>query len=60
MVKSARTLGEAAGAFTRIDFYATTQGAVFGEFQLLFDLVDWNANADAAIRSLWRGRDGGG
>ena len=60
MVASARTLGEAVGAFTRIDFYATKRGAIFGEFQLLFDLVDWNANADAAIQRHWRGRDGGG
>ena len=33
---------------------------VFGEFQLLFDLVDWNDRADAAIRTMWRGRDGAG
>ena len=58
MVATARRLGEAVGAFSRIDFYATPNGPVFGEFQLLFDLVDWNANADDAIRRLWRGRDG--
>ena len=60
MVQQARTLGDAVGAFSRIDFYATTKGPVFGEFQLLFDLVDWNENADDAIRRHWRGRDGAG
>ena len=60
MVDTARRLGDAVGAFARIDFYATPRGPVFGEFQLLFDLVDWNANADAAVRAHWRGRDGAG
>jgi hypothetical protein len=58
MVATARRLGEAVGVFTRIDFYATPRGPVFGEFQLLFDLVDWNENAERAIRAHWRGRDG--
>lgn len=60
MVATARPLGAAVGAFARIDIYATPRGAVFGEFQLLFDLVDWNDRADAAIRTMWRGRDGAG
>ncbi len=60
MVATARRLGEAVGAFARVDFYATPRGPVFGEFQLLFDLVDWNEHADAAIRTMWRGRDGAG
>ena len=59
MVAMVRRLGEAAGVFTRIDCYATPRGPVFGEFQLLFDLVDWNENAERAIRTHWRGRDGG-
>jgi hypothetical protein len=60
MVASASALGSAVGAFARVDFYATPLGPVFGEFQLLFDLTDWNGEADRAIRTLWRGRDGAG
>ena len=60
MVATASMLGEAVGAFCRVDFYATARGPIFGEFQMLFDLVDWNANADRAIRKLWRGRNGAG
>lgn len=32
MIKSARKLSKACGIFIRIDFYATIEGAVFGEF----------------------------
>ena len=57
-VATAQRLGAAVDAFTRIDLYATPRGPVFGEFQLLFDLVDWNENAESAIRTHWRGREG--
>ena len=47
----ARALGAAAGVFTRVDLYASTDGPVFGEFQCLFDLRDWNRACDDAIRA---------
>ena len=58
MVGVARALGAAAGVFTRVDLYASTDGPVFGEFQCLFDLRDWNRACDDAIRAHWRGWDG--
>ena len=60
MVGTVRRLGAAAGCFGRIDMYATVdRGAVFGEYQFLFDLRDWNSTCDENIRRHWRGWDGG-
>lgn len=58
MVDVVRALGAATGVFTRVDMYATTSGPIFGEFQLIFDLRDWNGACDEAIRQHWRGLDG--
>lgn len=59
LVNSAIGLGECLGIFMRIDLYATTRGAVFGEFTPQPQGgKGFTPAADRWLGSLWRGKEG--
>ena len=61
LVSTAKLLGKSVGVFMRIDLYATTRGAVFGEFTPQphggRGFTEWS---DEWLGSLWKGKDGCG
>ena len=59
LISTAKLLGKSVGVFMRIDLYATTPGAVFGEFTPQphggKGFTEW---ADEWLGSLWEGKEG--
>ena len=56
---TARILGEELGIFMRIDLYATTKGAVFGEFTPQpHGGNGYTEDADKWLGSIWKGLEG--
>jgi hypothetical protein len=59
LISTAKLLGKSVGMFMRIDLYATTRGAVFGEFTPQphggKGFTEW---ADEWLGSLWEGKEG--
>lgn len=59
LVNTAIGLGERLGIFMRVDLYATTRGAVFGEFTPQPQGgKGFTPAADRWLGSLWRGKEG--
>ena len=59
MVTQVKTLGKMLGCFMRIDMYATSRGAVFGEFTPTphggSGYTEW---ADKYLATYWKGLEG--
>jgi hypothetical protein len=61
LVEMATSLGRKLGMFMRIDLYATTRGAVFGEFTPQpFGGKGFTPKGDRWLGSLWQGKEGAG
>ena len=61
LVEMATALGLKLGIFMRIDLYATTRGAVFGEFTPQpFGGKGFTPKGDRWLGSLWQGKEGAG
>jgi hypothetical protein len=61
LCESAKKLGSELGIFMRIDFFATTRGAVFGEFTPQpHGGKGFTIEADKWLGSIWKGKEGAG
>ena len=59
MIESVRTIGAALGMYMRIDMFATSRGAVFGEFTPTpHGGNGYTEYADKYLGSFWKGEEG--
>jgi len=53
MIESVKKVGRAIELFVRVDMYATSRGAVFGEFGIEFDSDDWTPQCSRDLFELY-------
>jgi len=55
MLRSVKKIGTEMEIFTRVDFFATTRGAVFGEFSFGWDPSDWTPKCSEDLTKVYLG-----